>query len=105
MNRCPRGLIAAAAIGLAALATAQPIDARRAAFLAGNCANCHGTHGRSAGATPSLAGLPKAQFIEAMQQFRDARREATVMHQHAKGYTAEETEALAEHFVRLPLTR
>ncbi len=106
MGRYTRWSILAAAIGTAGMATAQSIDARAAARIAGNCANCHGTHGRSSGGVmPSLAGMPKAQFIDTLQQFRDARRDATVMHQHAKGYTVLEIEALADHFSRLAPAR
>lgn len=107
MNASALGSIPlAAALCTALSVSAQPIDARAAARIAGNCANCHGTHGRSSGGVmPSLAGMPKAQFIDTLQQFRDARRDATVMHQHAKGYTVLEIEALADHFSRLAPAR
>jgi cytochrome subunit of sulfide dehydrogenase len=105
MKRTLPLLLAATALCVGGSSVAQGIDARIAARIAANCANCHGTLGRSSGVTPSLAGRPKAQFIETMQQFRDGKREATVMHQHAKGYTVPETEALAEHFARLSAAR
>ncbi len=105
MSRFVRWALIAAAALAAETGVAQNIDARGAARIAANCANCHGTHGRCSGAMPSLAGMPKAQFIDTMHQFRDAKREATVMHQHAKGYTVQEIEALAEHFARLAAAR
>ncbi len=105
MPRPVRWALVAAAVLAAGTGLAQDIDARGAARIAANCANCHGTHGRGSGAMPSLAGMPTAQFIDAMQQFRDARREATVMHQHARGYTVPEIEALAAHFARLAAAR
>jgi len=93
-------------IALAALAAApawaQQTDARAAQYLAANCANCHGTHGRSSGDTPSLAGQPRTTMVEKMRAFRDGKQPATVMHQLTKGYTDAQIEMLAEHFSRQP---
>lgn len=75
-------------------------ELRQAAYLAANCANCHGTAGQSPGAMPGLAGLARNYFVRQMQDFRDGRRTATVMHQLAKGYTDEQFEAMAEYFSR-----
>lgn len=72
-----------------------------AAVLAGNCFNCHGTDGRTAAAIPPLAGLERDYIVQGMKAFRDGSREATIMHQLAKGYTDEEIVALAEHFAKL----
>jgi sulfide dehydrogenase cytochrome subunit len=35
-----------------------------------------------------------------MKEFRDGKREATVMHQHAKGYTDEQLDAIAAWFAQ-----
>jgi cytochrome c553 len=91
--------------GAAALLLALPSGAQSPAadpirYVAANCANCHGTSGRSSGAMPSLAGLQKAYFIEQMRLFRDGKRQATIMHQIAKGYTDQQIEQLAEFFAR-----
>jgi cytochrome subunit of sulfide dehydrogenase len=75
-------------------------DARAAQYLAGNCANCHGTTGNALGAMPSLAGQPKAQIVEQLKAFRDGKRTATIMHQLAKGYTDQQIELIADHFSR-----
>ena len=82
----------------AALPRGAPADVR---YLAANCANCHGTAGKTAGAMPSLAGQPANYLSEQMRAFRDGRRPATIMHQLAKGYTDEQIDALAGHFSRL----
>jgi len=66
--------------------------------LAANCTGCHGPNGNSAGAIPSIAGLERAYFVGAMQGFKTGSRQATVMHQHAKGYTDQEIEVLADYF-------
>ena len=47
-----RFLVFVLALGGAALASAQ--DANHTRLLASNCANCHGTDGRSQGGMPSL---------------------------------------------------
>lgn len=66
--------------------------------LAASCAACHGTNGRSVGGTPILAGMERGFFIKQMQDFKSGARPATVMHQHAKGYTEEEIKLLADFF-------
>jgi len=101
--------IVIARIGVAAIsalaassAFAQQADLRSAPYLAANCANCHGTQGRSAGAMPSLAGQKKEFLAEQMRAFRDGKRAATIMHQLAKGYSDAQIDLLAEHFARQP---
>ena len=71
---------------------------RTAQSLAANCTGCHGPNGVSAGAIPSIAGLDKAYFVTALQEFKAGTRQATIMHQHAKGYTDQEIELLAAYF-------
>jgi sulfide dehydrogenase cytochrome subunit len=70
----------------------------QARSLAANCTGCHGRNGVSAGAIPSIAGLERAYIVTAMQEFKAGTRQATVMHQHAKGYTDPEIELLAAYF-------
>ena len=95
----PALLAALAALPIAAHAANDPPQVR---MLAANCANCHGTTGRSSGAMPSLAGVDKVYFVEQMRLFRDGKRPATVMHQLVKGYSEEEIALLAEYFARQP---
>jgi len=66
--------------------------------IAATCANCHGTRGVSAGGNEPLAGMPKAEMVQKMQDFKAGRRPATIMHQLAKGYTDAQIEAAAEYF-------
>jgi cytochrome subunit of sulfide dehydrogenase len=68
--------------------------------LAANCTGCHGFNGASAGDIPSIAGMDQARMVALMREFRDGKREATVMHQHAKGYTDDQIEAIAAWFAR-----
>ena len=71
-----------------------------ASYLTGTCTNCHGTQGRSAGAMPSLAGLPQSYLVEQMKQFREGKRPATIMHEIARGYSDEQAALIAEYFAR-----
>ncbi|HWA13070.1 MAG TPA: c-type cytochrome [Burkholderiales bacterium] len=87
-----------AAILLAAAIPAAAADATTGRSLAATCTGCHGTNGRSEGAIPSLAGLQKAYIANAMREFKGGTRDATVMHQHAKGYSDEQIERIAEFF-------
>jgi cytochrome c553 len=82
--------------GLAGLAPAAENHNGRS--WAASCTGCHGTNGYSEGAMPNLAGLQKAYIVTAMREFKAGTRQATVMHQHAKGYSDEQIERIAEFF-------
>ncbi len=78
---------------------AAAADAQYARSLAATCFTCHGTDGRSVGSVPpSLAGQNKDYLLKQMHEFRDGKRPATIMHQHAKGYTNEQLELIAGYF-------
>jgi cytochrome c553 len=66
--------------------------------LAATCANCHGTGGASVGGNEPLAGKPKAELMQKLQDFKAGRKPATVMHQLAKGYSDSQLEAIATWF-------
>ncbi len=68
-------------------------------MLGNTCSGCHGTHGVSMGpASPTIAGISKAYFVDAMKAYRAGERPATIMNRIAKGYTDEEIEAMAVFF-------
>jgi len=91
---CAAALLAA---GAAAPAWAQ--DANQARSLAATCFTCHGNEGRSVGGVPpSLAGRDKAELLQTMKDFKAGKRPATIMHQHARGYTDEQLELIAGYF-------
>jgi sulfide dehydrogenase cytochrome subunit len=101
-------LSAVVAAGLAVWlsATAAPALAQDARYLAGNCANCHGTDGQSAGgAVSGLAGLPRTYFIEQMNAFRSGARQASIMHQIVKGYSEDQISRLADYFAQIKPSR
>ncbi len=97
MRRVMTLLVAVAAGGLAQPAAAA--DAQYARGLAATCFACHGTDGRSVNSVPpSLAGQNRDYLLKQLQEFRDGKRPATIMHQHAKGYTNEQLELIAGYF-------
>jgi cytochrome c553 len=78
------------------LSAASAQDAQR---LAAPCAICHGTDGRAATKEVlPLAGLPRDYIASQMRALRDGKRQATVMHQIAKGYTDAQIDVLAAWF-------
>ncbi|PWC31710.1 c-type cytochrome [Azospirillum sp. TSO22-1] len=105
-QRTPVSFLAAALLAVgwtshAALAADLAVEA-----LAAPCAGCHGTDGTSVGlAAPTIAGLPKDYFNEAMFGYKTDTKPATVMGRIAKGYDDKQTEALAAHFAAKPFGR
>ncbi|HZF24174.1 MAG TPA: c-type cytochrome [Burkholderiales bacterium] len=89
-----------AGASIPALAVDNNINGRN---WAATCTGCHGTNGHSEGGMPLLAGLDKAYIVNAMKEFKAGTRPATVMHQHAKGYSDEQIERIAEFFAAQPL--
>lgn len=95
MYRCT--LIVALLYAATAPALAQD-DPNLGRNLAATCANCHGTNGASVGGNEPLAGKPKEELVQKLQDFKAGRKPATIMHQLAKGYTDAQIEAMAAYF-------
>ena len=77
--------------------TVRAADPASGREIAANCANCHGTNGRSVGVMAVLAGRPQAELVLIVREFRDGKRPSTVMQQLAKGYTDAQIEAVAAY--------
>jgi len=92
-----RNIVCAIGLSLFPVAAHATVDAH-SRNLAASCAACHGTNGNSVGGAPVLAGMDKAFFINQMKDFKSGARPATVMHHHAKGFSDEEFEKLADFF-------
>ncbi|MCC6532932.1 MAG: c-type cytochrome [Burkholderiales bacterium] len=94
------GIIAATLAGMALVAPAAAQDYKAASWAA-SCASCHGTRGVGNDTMPRLAGRSKDDLLAMMLEFKaDKRKTATIMHQHAKGYTDAQLERIAEYFAR-----
>lgn len=101
-GRPSRARVTAALAGLAGVAWIATTHAGEADTagrdLAASCAACHGTHGRTTGEIPSLAGVDRETILDRLGAFRSGARSASVMHQHAKGYTEAELALIADYF-------
>ena len=94
-----RTMAACLALALPAAGTlAQPVDPLQARSWAGACANCHGTNGNAQAGNEPLAGMKREDIVQKMQDFKNGRKPATVMHQLAKGYSDEQIAAIAGWF-------
>lgn len=90
-------------LGLLAASVASASDRPPVApfpYFVSNCFNCHGTEGKANSAIPMIAGRDKAYLEEALKAFKGGTKQATIMHQLAKGYTDEEIAVLADYFSR-----
>lgn len=77
---------------------AQAMDALQVRGMAAGCVGCHGTHGLTQSGYPSLAGVPRAELLQKMLDFKTGAKPATLMHQIAKGYSDEQLGAMASYF-------
>ena len=92
------GVFAGVASLWASHGVAQDYKARS---WAASCASCHGTDGRGSASSeiPALAGRSKADLVAVLKEFQTGKRKtATIMHQHAKGYSDAQLERIAEYF-------
>jgi cytochrome subunit of sulfide dehydrogenase len=79
----------------------ESID-RQARVWAASCAACHGTDGRSATGIPPIAGRDADSILRSLLEFKNGQRPAaTVMHQHAKGYTEDELRRISRAIAQL----
>jgi len=98
-----KALITLATLAWCAGALAQQPSAEvQTRVWAASCAACHGTGGASNSAIPSINGQDKQVLLTKLLAYKRDQLPATVMHQHAKGYSDAELERLADHFSRQP---
>jgi sulfide dehydrogenase cytochrome subunit len=86
---------AAAVVAAACLAAGSALAAGPAPAGATACSGCHGAS-PAASVGPPIAGRPAAELSAAMEEFRTGSRPATVMQRIARGFTPEESRAIAE---------
>ncbi len=78
------------------------LDISRGMILSNSCAACHGTDGKSPGAIPSIYRKSAKFIVQALHDFQDGKRPATVMGWHAAGYSDEEIRLIANYFSSRP---
>jgi cytochrome subunit of sulfide dehydrogenase len=78
----------------------QPAHATdpRGEALADACTSCHGVGGRSHGYIPSLDKISRAEFVQAMKDFRAQKRSSTIMDRIVRAYSEDEVALLADYF-------
>lgn len=76
--------------------TAQAVE--RGELLSSMCVTCHGPDGNGAKKIPKLKGLKVSDIVESMKGFSSGEESATIMQHHAKGYTDEEINLMANYF-------
>jgi cytochrome c len=72
-------------------------DAAYGEYLGGECVTCHRRSGPTDG-IPQISGIPEAQFVRAMVEYREKIRTNEVMRTTAARLSDEEIAALAAHF-------
>jgi cytochrome subunit of sulfide dehydrogenase len=90
--------LALLALAAGAASAQAPVSSTLGRNLAAQCANCHGTNGKSVAEVPSLAGQPAATIIQKLKDYRDGKLSASIMHQMAKGYTDDQMALMADYF-------
>ncbi len=101
-------MLRSALLTLAAVAAWMPgstvlaSEDHQAVQWAAACFACHGPEGRSDGGMPSLAGQTADGMYAMLIDFRNGKRNPTVMHHHAKGYTEEQLRRIADILGRRP---
>jgi sulfide dehydrogenase cytochrome subunit len=81
------------AILIATLVTAAPAAAQ--SVTPPGAAACSGCHAPAGTAVPPIRGRSPDEIVSAMRAFRTGERQATVMDRIAKGFSDEETRAIA----------
>lgn len=91
--------IATTGVLMASLPVMAEKPVSKGELLANSCFSCHGYDGKTVeGATiPPLADYPASLIVSQMKAYRDGERDGTVMPRHARGYTDEEIELLAQY--------
>lgn len=92
------GMLAAAGATISHNAGAQSADGR---LLASGCFQCHGTSGVNGG-FGTLAGVGKQDMLDKLNDMRRKPARENIMNAHARGYTNEQLNLIADYFSRLP---
>ncbi len=95
MNRTIRNLMLAVLVLFSTSLWAEPSGQA----LAFTCAGCHGTDGSSVGPSmPAIAGMDPEVFVDAMKDYRNDMRNASIMNRIAKAYSDEQFKQMGWFF-------
>jgi cytochrome subunit of sulfide dehydrogenase len=90
------GAVSACALLLPAASSAQFV-ANDARLLASGCFQCHGTNGKS-GTFDALAGDGKLDMLNKLNDMRKKSAGSSIMVPHARGYTSQQLNMIADYF-------
>jgi cytochrome subunit of sulfide dehydrogenase len=90
----------ASVAALAVLLMAFPAFAADVPAGAASCSGCHASTTRVETAVPPLNGRAAADITGAMIEFKSGKRAGTIMDRIAKGFTDEETRAIAQWYAQ-----
>ncbi len=98
-----RSIVPAIAVSLVILAADQGMaaDNERGNQLAAMCASCHRLDGRDKG-IPSIVGIDKEKFADAMAAFKSGARSSSIMHAVALQLSDAEIATLAQYLAAQP---
>ena len=85
-------IIVAAAVVLASATAAYTADAPPGAAA---CSGCHAASANVQTPVPPLKGRPAAEIVSQMAEVKSGARKGTIMDRIAKGFTEDETSAIA----------
>lgn len=81
-------------VALAVLATGAALAAEGPPG-ASSCSGCHATNANAGTPVPPLKGRSAADIAAAMADYKTGKRQGTIMDRIAKGFSEEETKAIA----------
>jgi cytochrome c553 len=98
-----RVIFSAALIALAGIATAAQADGNAAAGKqkAARCSGCHGASGEGVAKNPKIAGMPAADFVKAIDEYKSGKRNNAPMKSLTANLSAQDTEDLAAFYASL----
>jgi len=104
VNRLRSAVLGGLCVGCLAVSQAQPAAAPSAfqvSIWAFSCMACHGPDGKAEGTGLTIAGRTEDDLVGKLLAYKSGKLNATVMHQHTKGYSDEELRAIARFFAGL----
>ncbi len=90
-------LIVASTIVLSMAGMALAADAPPGAA---GCSGCHASNARVETPVPPLNGRPAADIATAMNEYKSGARKGTIMDRIAKGFSEQETQAIATWYAQ-----
>jgi cytochrome c553 len=82
----------------AAQAAKDVLTDMQVATWASSCMACHGTDGKAEGVGLTIGGQSADELHKDLLDYKSGKKQGTIMHQHARGYTDDELKRIALYF-------